>query len=120
MAAASKPLSLTDLGVAQRAMGQISRAQGRLAEGEDLIRQSLETLREHGPRYELGRTYLALGAALAPDVDRRAEARDALDRAGGIFQELGAKLDVETTNILVSRLASGSSQHASQDTSRDP
>jgi tetratricopeptide (TPR) repeat protein len=120
MAAASEPLSHTDLGVAQRVMGQISRAQGRLAEGEDLIRRSLETLREHGPRYELARTYLALGAALAPDVDRRAEARDALDRAGGIFQELGAKLDVETTNILVSRLASGSSQHASQDTSTDP
>jgi tetratricopeptide (TPR) repeat protein len=116
--AASEPLSWTDLGAAQRILGQVTHQQGRFAEGEDLLRQSLETLREHGPRYELARTYLALGTTLASAADRRAEAREALDQAGTIFQELGAKLDIEKTNILLSQLASGSSQHASQDTNR--
>lgn len=105
--AATEPLSWTDLGATQRILGQVSHEQGRLAEGEDLLRESLETLREHGPRYELARTYRALAAALAPDVNRRAEAKDALDQAGAIFQELGAKLDLGKIDELDFRLASG-------------
>jgi tetratricopeptide (TPR) repeat protein len=103
--AASEPLSWTDLGAAQRILGQVTYGQGRLAEGEDLIRQSLATLGKHGPRYELARTYLALGVALAPDVNRQAEARGALDRAGAIFEELGAKRDIEKVHVLVSQSA---------------
>ena len=107
LAAASEPLSWTDLGSAQRIMGQVYHGQGRSSEGEALLNQSLETLRGHGPRYELARTYLALATALAPDVNRRAEAKDALDQAGAIFQELGAKLDLGRIDELDSRLASG-------------
>ena len=93
--AASEPLSWPDLGVAQRIMGQVYHEQGRSSEGEALLKQSLETLRQHGPRYELGRTYLALGFALATDDNRRVETRQALDQAASIFQELGAKLDLQ-------------------------
>jgi len=105
--AATKPLSYTDLGVAQRIMGQVYHEQGRLSKGEVLLKQSLETLRQHGPRYELARTYLALGAALGSEVVRWAEAREALDKAGAIFQELGAKLDLDKIDELDAQLASG-------------
>ena len=51
---------------------------------------SIETLREHGPRCELARTYLTL------------------DQAGAIFKELGAKPDLGKIDALDSNLASGS------------
>ncbi len=70
--------------------------------------ESIETLREHGHRYELARTYLSLGAATASDVNRWDGAREVLNQAGGIFQELGAKLDLERIDALASHLASGS------------
>jgi tetratricopeptide (TPR) repeat protein len=105
--AATEPLSWTDLGSAQRIMGQVYHEQGRLTEGEALLKQSLGTLRQHGPRYELARTYLALGAALGAEAARWAEAREALDQAGAIFQELGAKLDLEKIDELDAQLASG-------------
>jgi len=50
--------------------------------------ESIETLREHGPRNEFARTYL--------------------DQAGAIFQELGAKLDLERIDALDYQLAYGS------------
>ena len=105
---ASEPLSYTDLGSAQRVMGQVYFEQGRLSEGEDLLMESIATLREHGPRYELARTYLALAAALSSDVNHRTEAREALDQARTIFQELGAKLDLGKIDDLNSQLVSGS------------
>ena len=106
--AATEPLSCIDLGVAQRVIGQVYYEQGRLSEGEDLLMESLETLKEHGPRYELARTYLALGVALESDVNHRAEAREALDQARTIFQELGAKLDLGKIDALDYQLASRS------------
>jgi tetratricopeptide (TPR) repeat protein len=89
-------------------MGQVYHEQGRVSEGEDLLMVSIETLGQHGPRYELARSYLALGAAIASDVNRWDEARGALDQARAIFQELGAKLDLERIGELDSQLASGS------------
>ena len=70
--------------------------------------ESIETLREHGTRYELARTYLTLVAALASDAARWAEARKALDQAGAIFQELGANPDLVKIDELDSQLASES------------
>jgi tetratricopeptide (TPR) repeat protein len=105
--AASEPLSRKDLGAAQRVLGQVIHARGRLADGEALLKKSLETLAESGPRYELGLTYLALGAALAADADRQAETREALYQAGAIFRELAAKLDLEQVNVLTFQLNSG-------------
>jgi len=70
--------------------------------------ESIETLREHGPRCELARTCLVLAAAMASDVARWAEAREALDQARTIFQELGAKLDLERIDALDYQLVSGS------------
>jgi hypothetical protein len=87
--AASEPLSYTDLGSAQRVMGQVYYEQGRLSEGEDLLMDSIKTLREHCPRCELARTYLAL------------------DQVRAIIQELGAKLDLERIDTLDYQLASG-------------
>jgi len=103
--AASESHSYTDLGVAQRVMGQVYHEGDRGADGEDLLMVSLETLGQHGPRYELARTYLALGAAIASYLDRWDEARDALDQARTIFQELGAKLDLERMGEHYSHLA---------------
>ena len=104
---ASEPLSWTDLGSAQRIMGQVTHEQGRVSEEEDLLMVSMETLGQHGPRYKLARTYLALGVAIASDVDRWDEARETLEKPRAIFQELGAKLDLERISELDSRLASG-------------
>jgi hypothetical protein len=70
--------------------------------------ESIETLRERGPRYELARTYLGLRTALTSDIHRRDEAREALDQTGDIFQELGAKPDLAKIDELDSQLASGS------------
>jgi len=81
--------------------------------------ESIETLREHGPRCELARTYLALGAATASDVNRWNEARDALDQAGAIFQELGAKLDLERIDALDYQLAYGSTSLFGERSERD-
>jgi len=105
MAAASEPLSHTDLGSAQRVLGQVTHKQGRVSEGEDLLRMSIEILEQHGPRYELARTYLALGVAITSDVNRWDEAGGALNQARAIFQELGAKLDLERIGELDSQLA---------------
>jgi predicted ATPase len=106
--AANEPMSWIDLGAAQRILGQITIKQGKFAEGEEFLKQSLESLREHGPRYELGRTYLALGSALTDDITRSDDAREALKQAEGIFLELGAKQELRKTNIVVSQLISGS------------
>jgi hypothetical protein len=51
---------------------------------------------------------LALGAALGSEAVRWAEAREALDQADAIFQELGAKLDLDKIDELDAQLASGS------------
>ena len=48
-----------------------------------------------------------MGTALASDADRHVEAREALDQARAIFQELGAKLDLGKIDELDSQLASG-------------
>jgi adenylate cyclase len=95
LAAASDPPAHTDLGIAQRILGQVYHQQGRSTEGEEMLRQSLDILTEHGPRYELGRTYLALASVLTAKKNRRVESREALEQAARIFQELGAKTDLE-------------------------
>ena len=81
--------------------------------------ESIETLREHGPRCELARTYLALGAATASDVNRWDEARDALDQAGTIFQALGAKPDLGKIDALDYQLAYGSTSPLGERSERD-
>jgi tetratricopeptide (TPR) repeat protein len=106
--AASEPLSYTDLGVAQRIMGQILHQQDRVSEGEELLMASVELLRQHGPRYELARTYLALGTAIALDENRWDETKKVLEEARIIFQELGAKVDLERMGELDTQLAFGS------------
>jgi tetratricopeptide (TPR) repeat protein len=107
--AASEPISWSHLGVARRVMGQAVHQQGRVDEGEDLLRESIEILEQHGPRYELARGYLALGRAAAQNVNRRDEALETLGRARAIFQELGAKLDLERVTEFESQLAAGDS-----------
>jgi tetratricopeptide (TPR) repeat protein len=108
LVAANEPMSWTDIGATQRIFGQITIKQGKFAEGEEFLMQSLETLKEHGPRFEIGRTYLALGIALADDITRSDDAREALKHAGGIFLEMGAKQELRKTNIVASQLTSGS------------
>jgi tetratricopeptide (TPR) repeat protein len=109
LVAANEPMSWTDLGATQRILGQIIIKQGKFAEGEEFLKQSLEILSEHGPRYELGRTYLAMGIALATDITRSDDTSEALQHAASIFLELGAKQELRKTNLIVSQLTSGRS-----------
>jgi tetratricopeptide (TPR) repeat protein len=104
--AASEIPSYTDLGVGQRVMGQIFYKQGRVSEGEELLMASVGILRQHGTRYELARSYLALGIAIAQNKNRQDEAKETLEQAHAIFLELGAKLDLERMGELDTRLAS--------------
>ena len=65
-------------------------------------------LEDMGSAISGARSKSALGAALGSKADRQIEAREALDQAGAIFQELGAKLDLDKIDELDSQLASGS------------
>jgi tetratricopeptide (TPR) repeat protein len=105
--AASEPVSWTYLGSTKRVLGQIYYKQGQVSEGEEFLMESAEHLRKHGTRYELARTYLALGTAIRMDEKRCDEAKEALEKAHVIFQELGAKLDLERMDELDSWLESG-------------
>jgi predicted ATPase len=98
----------TDLGIAQRILGQIYTQQNRAPEGEDLIRQSTTILEENASRYESAQSYMALGALLALDTDRMDEAGKALEEAYMIFKELGAGLDLDKVEAIKTKLASES------------
>ncbi|MFO7742599.1 MAG: tetratricopeptide repeat protein [Anaerolineae bacterium] len=100
VAAASDPVSWSDLGKAQRILGLILHRSGQTTEGEGLIKGSLEIHTEHGPRYALAQSYLALAELLSADNDRIEEAKIALNTAGGICDELGAALCIEKVQVL--------------------
>jgi predicted ATPase/CHAT domain-containing protein len=97
--------SLSDQGVAQRVLGSIRDAQGERLEAEALIEFSLQILNEHGPTYQLGRTYLALAIFYAADAQRHSAARQALQQARSIFQALEADLELSMVDAVTARLS---------------
>lgn len=100
VAAASEPVSWPDLGKAKRILGLVLYRRGQTAEGEGLIQESLQIHTEHGPRYALAQSYLALAVLLSSDSDRLKESQLALDAAGAICDELGAALCLKKVHAL--------------------
>jgi predicted ATPase len=100
VSAASEPLSWSDLGEAQRILGQVLCGQGNMEEGEKLLEKSVKVLEEHGSRYALAQTYLALAELLSSEVERLEEAKLALDKAINICDELGALLCIDRAQLL--------------------
>lgn len=100
VSAASEPVSWPDLGKAKRILGLILHQGGQIGEGEALIRESLEIHTEHGPRYALAQSHLALAELLSADRNRSREAQMALDAAGAICEALGAGLCLERARAL--------------------
>jgi tetratricopeptide (TPR) repeat protein len=104
LSSAREQESSADVGIAQRILGQIHIRQDRGSQGEELIRQSIDTLEENAPRYEVAHSYMALGGALATDTSRLDESKNALEKAQAIFEELGARLDLERARALLAKL----------------
>lgn len=81
----------SDEGIGLRVLGAVQYAQGRLNEAEETLLRSVELLREHGPRFELAQTNMALARLLLDDPARRKQATSLLDEAEAIFKEAGAQ-----------------------------
>jgi tetratricopeptide (TPR) repeat protein len=84
-------------------LGRIRAAQGRRDEAEDLFRQSLQILETREHRFDLALTLLKHGESLQVLHDE-ARARPILERARGLFAEMGA---THFVRVVDSRLASG-------------
>lgn len=79
------------LATAARGRGLLAAAEGDLAAARAALDRALGEHERMRCPFELGRTLLALGAVRRRARERRA-ARDALEQAKGIFDELGASL----------------------------
>jgi tetratricopeptide (TPR) repeat protein len=82
-------------------LGKVRAAQGRGAEAEALFRESLAILEASEYRIDLALTQLKYGEALLA-LERPGEARQALERARGLFVEMGA---TQFTSEIDARLA---------------
>ena len=94
----------SDQGVARRVLGCILNVHGQREKAEALFEQSLQLLLEHGPSYQLGRTYLALAVFYEADRARHGMARQALQQARSIFAKLEASLELRMAEALAARL----------------
>jgi len=83
-------------GLIQRLTGQLEAAAGRLAEGRQHIAQSISIFTTTEIPYELARSYYEMGLLLIKARDLRGSETN-LRQAESIFEELGAKLDLELT-----------------------
>jgi tetratricopeptide (TPR) repeat protein len=99
----------SDEGSGLRVLAAVQRAKGQRAEAEATLRQGIELVRRHGPRFELGQAALELARLLAGDPARLEEAGQALQEARAIFAEAGARLALAEVEALAARFASDSS-----------
>lgn len=76
------------LGAANRTMGQVCAAMGDPEEGHPKFAESLRILEKIQSRPELAQTLLAYGRFVHEDGP--AEARTHIERALGLFEEIGA------------------------------
>jgi adenylate cyclase len=100
MAIANDQEALSDLGGAQRVLGCVHQAKGEYQRSRQLLESSQELLGQHGPRYELALTQLALAKVYQADPRCTPEAAHTLERARAAFLELGARLDMEKASAL--------------------
>jgi tetratricopeptide (TPR) repeat protein len=91
--------SPSDEGSGWRVLGDVRRTQARWQEAEEAFGRSIELLRQHGPKFELGLAYLDL-ARLLIDLERKDEAREASAAARPIFSEAGARLVLARVDTL--------------------
>ncbi|MGH3464786.1 MAG: hypothetical protein ACRDP9_25230, partial [Kribbellaceae bacterium] len=76
------------VGLAQRALGAIERADGHQREAERWLNEALHTFETVESRFDAARTYLAL-AALADEQHQPASAAAHRQAAGQLFSQLG-------------------------------
>ena len=100
VAAASDPVSWPDLGGSKRILGQVLFRQGDRQEGEKLIRESIEILKENGSDYGLAKSWLALAEGLKESDDRKEDAITALIKADVLSKVLGAEMIIDKVQKL--------------------
>lgn len=83
-------------GLIQRLTGQLEAASGRLAEGRQHIAQSISIFTTTEIPYELARSYYEMGLLLRKARELTGSKTN-LHQAEAIFEELGAKPDLEVT-----------------------
>jgi tetratricopeptide (TPR) repeat protein len=91
-----------DEGAARRVLGQVHLSRDELSQAEAEFDMSLHLLQGLGSRYQVGQTLVQL-ALLYRRQRRPAEAAATLARAAGIFETLGASLDLGQARSLQSR-----------------
>jgi len=88
----------------QRLWGQVLATQGKLAEAQQVLQDSLARLEQRREPYQTGCTLLALARVLAQMEGRAGEARAHAERAREIFADLGARLDLQEAEELITEL----------------
>jgi tetratricopeptide (TPR) repeat protein len=86
-------------GIALRVLGEIATAQERFEEAEGHLNESLSILEEVGDAYEGARTQLSLARVYASQ-NKPEDGLAVLNRCIGVFQRLGASLDLAAARAL--------------------
>ena len=89
---------------AERCRGLLAAAEGDLAGAFAAFERALAELEEHPYPLERGRTLLCLGSAYR-QAKQKGAARDALEQALAIFEELGARLWAEKARAELKRIS---------------
>jgi hypothetical protein len=89
-------------GASHRVLGQIHAAMGHQAEADAAFRRSLEVLEDIQSRPELGQTLLAYGRFRL--LDDAIQGRRIVERALGLFEEMGATGWVEEARTTLASL----------------
>jgi predicted ATPase len=92
-------------GRALRLLGEVSRLSGEFTRAEKLLDQSVQLFSRMGYILEQARTMMSQ-ARLAADLGDQSQARVVLNEARLMFDQLGAKLDLQKLEILTSQIDS--------------
>jgi DNA-binding NtrC family response regulator/tetratricopeptide (TPR) repeat protein len=91
------------LGFAQRLLGRVRQAEGRLEDARAEMRAALATFGESGARFEVGRTHMGL-AEVAHAAGDAPAAAEHVQAAAGVFAALGVPVYAARTAALAGRL----------------
>lgn len=92
------------MATAERCRGLILAADGDFARAAEAFEDALRVLEGYGYPLERGRTLLCMGSVLR-QAQQRAAARDALEQAIAIFDELGGRLWAERARAELARIS---------------
>jgi len=90
-------------GMTRRVLAQIMAHDGDLASAWEELARSLSILRESAGPHEIARTLVAI-AALAPNLDRRAEGQAAIAEALPALRDVGARRDLDEAIAIAQRI----------------